>query len=115
MQNKNNNRRQSSFKSSGSSKSNFRGSSNSSRYGSRNRGGRGRGRGRGGGRNFSKKIPHAMYVSKAEVVAEVDQYIAENDFQSFDLHRALLNNILERGYEVPTKNPRPINSTYPRR
>lgn len=65
------------------------------------RGGRG-GRGRGGRRGPTQaNFTHDMFIKKAKPVV-IEDYTPTHKFKDFDLEDKLKNNIISKGYEVPT-------------
>ena len=81
----------------GSRPSSFRGSS--SRGGFRGGGSRGGGRGRG----FPiKKIDVSRYINKAVITEEVPNFIPEHKFADFQIDPKLKDNIVKKGYVLPT-------------
>ena len=68
------------------------------------RGGSSRGRsnssGRGGQR--TERINPAKFINKAVTVEEEKPYTPENQFKDFAINQGLLNNVLAKGYTLPT-------------
>lgn len=64
--------------------------------GGNRRGGRGRSRGQGASIDISR------FIRKAEPIAEVEAYVPEHSFADFKVAEKLKENIVERGYVMPT-------------
>src|SRR3989344_4753083 len=72
------------------------------RSGGGSRGG-GFSRGGGGGRRFTgQRIDVSRFISKATVTEEVKDYSPEHSFATFKIHEKLKQNILNKGYVLPT-------------
>lgn len=72
------------------------------RSGGGSRGG-GFSRGGGGGRRFTgQRIDVSRFINKATVTEEVKDYSPEHSFATFKIHEKLKQNILNKGYVLPT-------------
>lgn len=67
------------------------------RYQNRNRFGS-----RGGGRHVIKSFDPTHVVKRAEVLEPEVEYVPMHKFAEFNINKALLRNILARGYDTPT-------------
>src|SRR3989344_1756833 len=60
-------------------------------------------RGGGGGRRFTgQRIDVSRFINKAMVTEEVKDYSPEHSFATFKIHEKLKQNILNKGYVLPT-------------
>jgi hypothetical protein len=73
------------------SRSTFRRSSNSGNFRRNNRSG-----------NFGKYIDPNKFINKAVEPAQKVEFVPQNKFSDFNLHQSLKNNIISRGYILPT-------------
>ena len=66
-------------------------------------GSRGRGFSRGGGRGFgAQRIDISKFVNKVAITEQIEDYRPEHSFETFAIHEKLKQNILNKGYVLPT-------------
>lgn len=57
---------------------------------------------RGGNGQLSQYIDPSRFINKAAVAAEAESFIPEHKFQNFAIDSRLKNNVLNKGYKLPT-------------